>query len=122
MKAYVLVSEHGEYEDFARDILGVFTSEDKAKAAIPALQALQTQRWDEYKARDARREKYLADNFAPDRVIPPGSALPNGCVLYKNEQYAEAEQAVGPSITTIPAWKDCTYEVEAFDLDSESYI
>lgn len=127
VKVFILISEHGEYENFTRDILGVFTSEELAHAAIPALQALQQKRWEEYEARDKRREDYLAVNFTPDRVYPPsapgnGSPFPAGCVLYKNEQYAEAESAAGPEIVTVPAWEDCKYEIETFDLDSTSYI
>lgn len=100
MEVFVLYGEHGEYEQWSRDILGVFASEELAREAIPKFKRLGAELWTKYQERDQRRDDYLK-RFAPAKVYPPGSPFPDGCILYTNEQYAEADAAIGPEIPII---------------------
>jgi len=112
---YVLIGERGEYEQFTRDVLGVFSSEDEARAAIPKLQELGKSQWALFQDHEKRRDEYLT-RFKPAKVYPPGSPFPSGCILYTNEQYKEADDFLGPRPPLI-----CdadTYEVECFNLDA----
>lgn len=98
---FVLVGERGEYEQWSRDVLGVFSSEAAARSAIDKLKELGAKLWDQHQDRSRRRNEYLAAHFTPDKVYPPGSPFPDGCILYKSEQYHEADAAIGPEIPLI---------------------
>lgn len=100
MEVCVLIGDQGEYEQWTRDVLGVFSSENEARGAVDKLKALGKELWERYQERDQRRTEYLK-RFEPAKVYPSGSPFPNGCVLYTNEQYHEADAAIGPEIPLI---------------------
>jgi hypothetical protein len=112
---YVLISERGEYEQFTREILGVFSSEPSARAAIQKFQELGKAQWVLYQEYEKREEEYLT-KFEPSEVFPPGSPFPDGCVLYTNEQYEEANKVLGPKPALICDGDN--YVVECFTLDA----
>lgn len=118
MKVYVLIGEYGEYESHTTTVLGVFLTEDDAQAAITMVKPLSEQQYARYEEHQTSRKEYLK-RFSPDKVYPsmaddPTSPFPDGCVLYRNDQYAEADAAVGPAPDFIIACDE--YRVEAFEL------
>lgn len=118
-EVFILISEQGEYEDFTRSVLGVFSSENAAREAIPVFQALAESQWQLYQEREKRRVEYLADHFMPDEVYPPGSPFPAGHIRYKEPQYREADAAIGPEVTLVSAGQDgYKYVVERFGLNA----
>lgn len=119
MRVYVLIAEYGEYESFTQAILGVFTSDDAARAAIPEFEHLGRERSEAFNAYATKRDEYLAANFQPDRVIPPDSPFHDGCILYKNENYAEADAACGPRPIGVP--RGDKYVIESYELGSANY-
>lgn len=111
---YVLIGEYGEYEQHTTMVLGVFSSEAAAHDAIPKFKELGERQWAAHQEHDRRRDQYLT-RFEPDRVYPPGSPFPNGCTLYKNDQYREADEHLGPAPALIPTCDE--YIVKRFNLD-----
>lgn len=119
LDAFVLISESGEYENFTRSVLGVFLSESAARASIPKFQKLAERQWQLYQERQKRRDEYLANHFTPHTVYPPGSPFPDGCTLYENDQYKEAEAAIGPEVPLVSAGLDgYEYVIEPFNCDA----
>lgn len=115
MMAYVLLGEYGEYESHTTMVLGVFSSEELATSAIPKIKELGAKQWEAYQDRERKKKEYL-QRFKPRTVYPPGSPFPDGCILYENEQYKEADEFLGPAPTLIPECDE--YRVECFNLDS----
>jgi len=105
---YVLIGERGEYEDFYRDVLGVYSSHEAAREAIPKLRAYGDVQWAQYQKRDQAVKDYLS-RFEPHH-------MGNGIPFYRNEQYAEAEAACGPRPAIICNYD--TYIIERHGLDA----
>jgi hypothetical protein len=117
---YVLTGEYGEYEQFDRVVLGVFSSEKEAADAIPKFRELGARQWAAYKDYERRKSEYL-ERFEPAMVYPVSapdndSPFPSGYTGYKNEQYEEAEAAVGPVPKLVPTCDK--YEILPFNLDA----
>lgn len=113
---YILIAEYGEYENAGRNVLGVFSSAEAARAAIPRFKELGNRQLELYQDRQRRRDEYL-QRYEPDKVIPPGSSLfPDGCIVHTNEHYKEADAAIGPDVPLIVDGDE--YVVEQFTLDA----
>lgn len=113
--AYVLIGERGEYEDFTREVLGVFSSRDAACDAIPKLRVLGARRWAQWQERDTKRKDYLK-RFEPAKIYPAGSVFPGGHISYTNAQYEEAEKACGDAPRLIVPAEN--YLIESYDIDA----
>lgn len=112
---YVLIGEHGEYEQFTRTLYGVFSSEAGALDAIPRLEELGKKQLALYEDREKRRAEYLT-RFQPYKVWPPGSCFTLGYLQYTDEQHKEADEACGPAPKLVGG--DEEYVVECFNLDA----
>lgn len=109
---FVLISEHGEYEDFTRDILGVFSSQESATAAIPRFQELCDRQWKLHQEYDRHRNEYLAARFTPSMVYP------SGLLVYTNAQYEQVDATIGPRPSLVSAGVDgYKYVIEPFNRD-----
>jgi hypothetical protein len=117
---FVLIEEHGESEQFTRTVLGVFSSEDAARAAIPKFEELGKIQFADYQDHQKRREEYLT-RFEPAKIYPAASPTNNSpfpcdCILYTNDQYKEADEALGKPPAII--CKGDNYEIECFNIDA----
>lgn len=103
---FVLVGECGEGDDFDRRVLGVFTSEKAAAAAVSNYKDLCDIRAEEYNEWRKRHAAYLA-RFTRLKTEYPLS--------YTWEQYAEAEAFCGRPPE--PMTKFDNYRVEEFFIN-----
>lgn len=112
---YVLIGTYGEYEEFTTQILGVFSSEQAARDAIPAVEAFGESQWKLHQERAARVREYL-DRCTPTAVYPPGSPFPDGHKSYSLPDHEAAEAYAGPEVKF--TCKSDDYEIYGFDLDA----
>lgn len=107
---YVLIGESGEYEQFHRAVLGVFSSREAAGQAIVKLRALRALYEQKHDERERKRNAYLR-RFEPARM-GVGDKWP----VYTAEQYAEADAACGPAPEHVEVGEE--YKIERHGLDA----
>lgn len=116
---YVLTQTYGEYEQFTTQVLGVFSTEQLARDAIPKFAELGERQWSLHQEWAKRREEYL-EKLEPEKVFPPGLVYLNGWKQYNSDQYAEADAAAGPEIILIGDGK--SYQIIPCEMDSVAAV